>query len=131
MCIDHDQGEEISRLPILPSEAEITASDIVARPLPVNQVGRRYTSVLEYLETHFQLLREDYIEPMRQGINAFRKHSSRRTAGTGTGRFWLENHDIDLNIYVDVRFEPCPKLGRKGIERQVTAEALHNFSDSI
>lgn len=56
---------------IEPSEEELLTSSKQSHTLPVNLVGKRYGSILAYLETHFQLLREDFLESLRSGIQSY------------------------------------------------------------
>lgn len=53
---------------IEPSEEELLTSTLT---LPFNLVGKRYGSILAYLETHFQLLRGDFLESLRSGIQSY------------------------------------------------------------
>lgn len=56
---------------IEPSEEELLTSSKDSHTLPINLVGKRYGSILAYLETHFQLLREDFLESLRSGIQSY------------------------------------------------------------
>lgn len=53
---------------IEPSEEELLTSTLT---LPFNLIGKRYESILAYLETHFQLLRGDFLESLRSGIQSY------------------------------------------------------------
>ncbi|KAL3693267.1 hypothetical protein R1sor_006918 [Riccia sorocarpa] len=70
-------GAKYRKLSIVPSKSELLQPHM-SLDLPVNLVGKRYASLLSYLETHFRLLREDCIDPLRQGICAFRNQQSSR-----------------------------------------------------
>lgn len=80
------QGSSFRDQSVAPTQEEIRAC-APASPVPVNQIDRRYPSSLTYLETHFRLLREDCLQPLRTGIQEYR-------AGF-PGR--------DVRIYTDVR----------------------------
>ncbi|RIA83764.1 P-loop containing nucleoside triphosphate hydrolase protein [Glomus cerebriforme] len=54
------------RIPIIPTEEEMLAPP--PKDLPINIIDEPYDSHEEYLETHYKLLREDCISPLREGI---------------------------------------------------------------
>ncbi|CAB4422693.1 unnamed protein product [Rhizophagus irregularis] len=58
-------------IPIIPTEKELLGP----RPedIPVNNIDGPYESLDEYLKTHYELLREDCLRPLREGIRLFRE----------------------------------------------------------
>jgi hypothetical protein len=63
------QAQDFRNAPIFPSAREILAG--VAPRLRKNVVDGKYENVMQYLDTHFRLLREDCIAPLREGIQAY------------------------------------------------------------
>jgi cold shock CspA family protein len=60
---------DFRNVPIFPDAAEILSGEPpVLRP---NIVDGHYENALEYLETHFRLLREDCLAPLRSGVRAY------------------------------------------------------------
>ena len=57
---------DFRNVPIFPTTEEILGGGPPA--LKPNIVDGLYDSVLEYLDTHFRLLREDCLAPLRQGV---------------------------------------------------------------
>lgn len=67
--LDRPPPNSFRALGIFPSENEILSSE---KPyLRANIVSGSYDSVEHYLDVQFRLLREDYIEPLRQGIGYY------------------------------------------------------------
>ncbi|KAM6979789.1 NFX1-type zinc finger-containing protein 1 [Aplochiton taeniatus] len=63
---DEEEQEDFRTLPIFPTVEEIHQEE---RPfLRPNLIGRRYASGELYLDTHFRLLREDFVRPLRDGV---------------------------------------------------------------
>ncbi|KAL2628685.1 hypothetical protein R1flu_013371 [Riccia fluitans] len=91
-------GVRYKKLSIMPSKAELLQPHL-SDDLPVNIVGKQYNSVYTYLETHFRLLQEDCIHPLRQGICTLRNQQSSR----------------ELRIYQRVRLARY-RCGEHGIE---------------
>ncbi|CAG8496191.1 11399_t:CDS:10 [Acaulospora colombiana] len=56
-------------IPIIPTREEILGE----RPtdLPINKVDEPFESIEEYLETHYKLLREDFVRSLREGIERY------------------------------------------------------------
>ncbi|KAL2634476.1 hypothetical protein R1flu_005955 [Riccia fluitans] len=104
----HFIGTEFRNISIVPNKAELLQPHLSV-DLPVNLVGKRYTSVLSYLETHFRLLREDCIDPLRQGIYAFRNKQSSKELRIYQQRVDMEKipftkYLLDLERQVDPPF---------------------------
>ncbi|CAG8649688.1 13822_t:CDS:10 [Funneliformis caledonium] len=73
-------------IPIIPTEKEILAPQ--PEDIPINRIDKPYDSMDEYLETHYKLLREDCLRPLRKGIQFFRTKP--------------EENNRDLRVYVKV-----------------------------
>ncbi|KAK6335892.1 hypothetical protein TWF730_003266 [Orbilia blumenaviensis] len=56
-------------LPDVPSTAELMTVEV---DLPVNEVGRPWETVDDYLGAHYELLREDAFSPLRDAVGQFR-----------------------------------------------------------
>jgi len=69
------EADHYEDMPVLPTSAEMLGQ--CAFEIAANM--RTYENCEDYIQTHFMLLREDYIEPLRNGIRDFMKgtHSSR------------------------------------------------------
>ena len=65
-----DPPEIFYEVPIIPSLDEITSKKPTF--LIKNIINGAYKSVEQYLDIHFRLLREDFLRPLREGINEFR-----------------------------------------------------------
>ncbi|EFJ30903.1 hypothetical protein SELMODRAFT_408664 [Selaginella moellendorffii] len=109
-------GPVFRKIPIIPSKDELLS--VIPTAVPVNKVGLRYTSVLEYLETHFRLLREDFINPLRQGIKQYINRQ---------GGYFAE-----VRIYSNVELKGV-RFTLNGIENKVSfvAEKVRNKTREI
>mmetsp|Transcript_122580 Transcript_122580/g.392305 ORF Transcript_122580/g.392305 Transcript_122580/m.392305 type:complete len:1641 (+) Transcript_122580:598-5520(+) len=78
------EADHYMDMPILPTSAEMLGQ--CAFELSENM--RTYEKVEDYVQTHFMLLREDYVEPLRAGIKLYMqgRHSPK-----------------DLHVYTDVK----------------------------
>ena len=66
--VDHEPPEDFVTLPILPTPQEI--NDHAKKPyLRPNIVKGEYRDWQHYLDVQFRLLREDFVGPLREGIN--------------------------------------------------------------
>ncbi|CAG8438249.1 2741_t:CDS:10 [Acaulospora morrowiae] len=76
------------KLPTMPTREELLSE----RPenIPVNKIDEPYESIEEYLETHYRLLREDFICSLREGIKLHREPKKDDDART------------DLRVYENV-----------------------------
>ncbi|XP_053250798.1 NFX1-type zinc finger-containing protein 1 [Podarcis raffonei] len=75
-----------------------------------NLISQPYESPAVYLDTHFRLLREDFVRPLREGILQFLQ--SFEEAGPGRRRF------DDIRVYLDARIL-APLCSRTGIDYKV------------
>ena len=79
---------EYRRLPILPTMDEICIS--TPPQLRSNLIHGAYMGWEHYYDTHFRLLREDFIAPLRRGVSEFRQVQRTR-------------HFLDVNVYTGVQ----------------------------
>ncbi|CAM6103853.1 unnamed protein product [Calypogeia fissa] len=109
----HCQGEEFRTTSIVPEKEELV--DFQAKQkLPVNRIGVQYSHINEYLETHFRLLREDCINPLRQGIKAYRS-SERNPNGDHARHSESSSAMLDLRVYTAVQLAGI-RCGDEGVE---------------
>lgn len=84
----------ISTMSLYPSPEDI---DCCERSLVSNKIEGSYTDVEHYLDVHFRLLREDFISPLRKGIEEYRiSHCKTNTRG--------KKKVNNIRIYNRVRF---------------------------
>lgn len=76
--------------PEIPSRDEISPPDGAEVALPANRMGSPFSKPISYLKTHYKLLREDAISPLREAVGKFRKDPQR-----------MDDHD--MRIYEQVR----------------------------
>ncbi|RHZ60861.1 hypothetical protein Glove_350g174 [Diversispora epigaea] len=57
-------------IPVIPTHKEIISFP-PPESIPINKIETPYSSIEEYLETHYKLLREDCIRPLREGIEDY------------------------------------------------------------
>ncbi|KAG9285408.1 hypothetical protein G9A89_010883 [Geosiphon pyriformis] len=83
-------------IPIIPTQYEL----LQPRPqdLPDNKLDEAYENVDQYLETHFRLLREDCIRPLREGIKKLREPEPDENIDDPT-----ESDISDIRIYEHVQ----------------------------
>jgi len=67
-----DPPDDFRQIPIIPTIDEIlTPDDSFLRP---NKTAGAYNSADHYLDVQFRLLREDFLRPLKNGIQEFRKN---------------------------------------------------------
>lgn len=91
---DHTaQQTSWQNLPEFPSASEIIPDDRTDVPdLPANPIDRAWNCKEKYVSTHYKLLREDGISPLREAVMEFRQSPSM-------------HDDRDLCVYTQV--SPC------------------------
>ena len=63
---DEEEQQDFRQTPICPTPEELQLQD---KPfLRLNTISQRYPNTHLYLDTHFRLLREDFVRPLREGI---------------------------------------------------------------
>eukprot|EP01114_Cavostelium_apophysatum_P012330 TRINITY_DN2745_c0_g1_i2.p1 TRINITY_DN2745_c0_g1~~TRINITY_DN2745_c0_g1_i2.p1 ORF type:complete len:1671 (+),score=513.90 TRINITY_DN2745_c0_g1_i2:432-5444(+) len=106
------QGEEedFRNISVFPSTEEIleVESGQLSSKISPNIVDGKYKNVMHYLDTHFRLLREDCIQPLREGIKSYIA-----TKQNSTGQI-----SRDIRIYHDVNIKGI-QCGRQGIVYRV------------
>ncbi|KAM7006466.1 NFX1-type zinc finger-containing protein 1 [Tautogolabrus adspersus] len=101
--------EDFRTIPIYPTLEELHKEE---RPfLRRNITSQRYTNTHEYLDTHFRLLREDFVRPLREGIQQllWNKKNMERSDKT------LKKKQFDdIRVYFDTKLV-VPKCTHTGI----------------
>ncbi|XP_030230322.1 NFX1-type zinc finger-containing protein 1 isoform X2 [Gadus morhua] len=108
-----NQGEEdlenFRTIPIYPTREEFHENKTpYLRP---NATTRQYANTETYLDTHFRLLREDFVRPLREGIQ--RLISSDLDMGKNTQQLKKERFN-DISVYFDAKLE-SPLCTRSGL----------------
>lgn len=107
------QGEEnlqnFRAIPIYPTPEEFHQDQ---KPfLRPNLTSQRYSNTHLYLDTHFRLLREDFVRPLREGIQQL----LRSQVDMGRGQNPLKSKQFDdIRVYFDTQLV-VPKCTRTGI----------------
>lgn len=66
VCDPDEDQQDFRSIPLYPTPEEFHQD---RRPyLRTNNTSQRYTNTHLYLDTHFRLLREDFVRPLREGI---------------------------------------------------------------
>ncbi|XP_071350561.1 NFX1-type zinc finger-containing protein 1 [Trachinotus anak] len=104
-----EQQQDFRTIPIYPTLEEFQPGN---RPfLRPNLTSQRYTNTHLYLDTHFRLLREDFVRPLREGIQQLLKNQleiGRNDNPLKTKRF------DDIRVYFDTQLV-VPKCTHTGI----------------
>ncbi|ELU00979.1 hypothetical protein CAPTEDRAFT_62018, partial [Capitella teleta] len=99
--------EDFKSLPITPTLADLMSDELPF--LRKNKITGRYRSVQHYLDVQFRLLREDFISPLRNGIQELlRSKELRKVKQTRL------NYQGDIRLYQNVHIN-VPICGRYGI----------------
>lgn len=96
--ITNDEGNQFRReynfrsIPVCPD-----ATDLAKRPsLPKNNINEKYKDGADqYLDTQFRLLREDFIRPLREGIEEYKQLVLNRQA---SGVIRIQNVNVYKNV---------------------------------
>ncbi|XP_042361275.1 NFX1-type zinc finger-containing protein 1 isoform X2 [Plectropomus leopardus] len=104
-----EEQQDFRTIPIYPTPKEFQEE---VRPfLRPNLTSQRYTNTHLYLDTHFRLLREDFVRPLREGIQQLlwnRMDKGRRDSPLKTKRF------DDIRVYFDTKLM-VPKCTPTGL----------------
>uniref|UniRef100_A0A672HCA1 RZ-type domain-containing protein n=1 Tax=Salarias fasciatus TaxID=181472 RepID=A0A672HCA1_SALFA len=108
-AVDDEPGEgdekNFKDIPIYPTLEEFHQ---VQRPfIRRNLTGQRYTNTYIYLDTHFRLLREDFVRPLREGIQQLLQMDGRNDN-------LLKKHFDDIRVYFNTKIM-APKCTRSGL----------------
>lgn len=115
-------------LPLLPTARELSPGAPEIDPSVTPNVTRgAYASPAHYLGTHFRLLREDCMAPLRAGLEAFRGHAASATSPPGSNSFADAFHRSchDIRVYYDVRVLGA-RCTRSGIVYRLSFSAAGN-----
>lgn len=97
----YDPPEDFTELSIIPTLEEILSDQMPF--LRKNVVSGAYQSVNHYLDVHFRLLREDFIQPLREGIVRFREIVNEAKSNRLDATMVRKLKQIDsLNVYMNV-----------------------------
>ena len=128
-----DPPEIFYEVPIIPSLDEITSKKPTF--LIKNIINGAYKSVEQYLDIHFRLLREDFLRPLREGINEFRDIIEEEKRTKAPNLQSIESRELmkkistidGLRAYLNVTFSEiaCSEKGLS-IILQLDAEKLKN-----
>ena len=101
--------ENFRTIPIYPTREEFHENKTpYLRP---NATTRQYANTETYLDTHFRLLREDFVRPLREGIQ--RLIWSHLDQGKNTQQLKKERFN-DISVYFDAKLE-SPLCTRSGL----------------
>lgn len=109
--------EDFRLIPVFPTPEDIFLESMWK--LKPNRVSGRYRSDAEYLDTHFRLLREDLIKPLRDGISAqftLRNHFS----GSEKARGGLLLYQNACLVEVRISFSSITYLVRYSSKERAT-----------
>lgn len=109
LAIDDEPGEgdeqNFRAIPIYPTLEEFHQ---VQRPfIRPNLTSQRYTNTHIYLDTHFRLLREDFVRPLREGIQQLLQMDGRNDN-------LQKKHFDDIRVYSNTQIV-APKCTRSGL----------------
>ncbi|KAM8916847.1 NFX1-type zinc finger-containing protein 1 isoform 1-T2 [Spinachia spinachia] len=95
-----EMQQDFRTIPIYPTPEEFKQEQ---RPfLRPNLTSQRYTSTHLYLDTHFRLLREDFVRPLREGVQQLLQSQVEKEGGHG-GRRAHPNANDDIRMYLDTK----------------------------
>ena len=109
-----DPQDLFYEIPVIPSLSEITSNNKIY--LRKNITYGAYKNVEHYLDVNFRLLREDFLRPLRDGINIFKTIIEEEKLKAKTPNFKIADSrnlmkrisNIDgLRAYYDVYFSSC------------------------
>ncbi|CAG8622792.1 22327_t:CDS:10, partial [Racocetra persica] len=106
----NNDKSDIRKISIIPTKDEILSLRQPSLPI-ISKNAHHFLSdcTARFLDTHFRLLREDMISPIRAGINHFLAYINKNETQVQSGIFRHEKEDIDssLNVYTNLRFVSC------------------------
>ncbi|XP_041800203.1 NFX1-type zinc finger-containing protein 1 isoform X2 [Chelmon rostratus] len=104
-----EEQQDFRTIPIYPTPEEFHQDH---RPfLRPNLTSQRYTNTHLYLDTHFRLLREDFVRPLREGIQQLLWNQM--DVGRGDSPLKKKRFD-DIRVYFDTRLV-VPKCTHTGL----------------
>ncbi|KAL6112273.1 znfx1 [Pungitius sinensis] len=110
---DEEMQQDFRAIPIYPTPEEFQQEQ---RPfLRPNLTSQRYTSTHLYLDTHFRLLREDFVRPLREGIQQLLQSQTEKGGGEGGRHGHLKAKQFDdIRVYFDTKLV-VPKCTLSGM----------------
>uniref|UniRef100_A0A4W6EBA4 Zinc finger NFX1-type containing 1 n=1 Tax=Lates calcarifer TaxID=8187 RepID=A0A4W6EBA4_LATCA len=106
---DNPEQQDFRTIPIYPTPEEFQQEH---RPfLRPNLTSQRYTNTHLYLDTHFRLLREDFVRPLREGIQQLRRNQM--AIGSSDQPLKTKRFD-DIRVYFDAQLM-VPKCTHAGL----------------
>ncbi|XP_075997105.1 NFX1-type zinc finger-containing protein 1 [Genypterus blacodes] len=107
---DEEEPEDFRTIPIYPTRDEFHQEE---KPfLRANLTTQRYINTHVYLDTHFRLLREDFVRPLREGIQ--RILYIQMNIGGGDDNVLKKERFDDIRVYFDTRLI-MPKCTTSGL----------------
>ncbi|XP_044066857.1 NFX1-type zinc finger-containing protein 1-like isoform X2 [Siniperca chuatsi] len=106
-----EEQQDFRTIPIYPTREEFHQDH---RPfLRPNLTSQRYTNTHLYLDTHFRLLREDFVRPLREGIQQLLRNQMGREGGRSDNSLKTKRFD-DIRVYFDTKLV-VPKCTPTGL----------------
>lgn len=106
---EEEDLEDFRTIPIFPTPEEFQQD---VRPfLRPNLTSQRYSNTHTYLDTHFRLLREDFVRPLREGVQQLLQSQVDR--GTSKKQLKAKRFD-DIRVYFDTQVV-APRCTTSGI----------------
>jgi hypothetical protein len=93
-------SDDFRYCPVLPTQELLFDETARQENLQPNQTTRGFFDLQHYLNVHFRLLHEDFLQPLRNGIREFRAFMKQDQNQFNPRRF---QHD-DLRVYYGVKF---------------------------
>uniref|UniRef100_A0A8C2WIA0 Zinc finger NFX1-type containing 1 n=1 Tax=Cyclopterus lumpus TaxID=8103 RepID=A0A8C2WIA0_CYCLU len=108
-----EMQQDFRTIPIYPTPEEFQQEQ---RPfLRPNLTSQRYTNTHLYLDTHFRLLREDFVRPLREGIQQLVRQMDKAGGSDEGGDNALKRKKFDdIRVYFDTKLV-VPKCTSAGI----------------
>ncbi|KAH9322918.1 hypothetical protein KI387_017557 [Taxus chinensis] len=107
---------------IIPRPEELLNDEGCEYYVPKNKVGEQYKDTFSYFDTHFRLLREDFLEPYREVVKELRRnyqHGRLPMRNCDQERGYMEqNVTTGFQLYRNVQYLGM-KAGREGVEHGV------------
>lgn len=111
--LGEEEQQNFRTIPIYPTPEEFALDQ---RPfLRPNLTSQRYTNTHLYLDTHFRLLREDFVRPLREGIQQMLQNQI--NMGRSDKPLRTKQFD-DIRIYFDTQVM-VPKCTQTGLAYMV------------
>ncbi|ODM88663.1 NFX1-type zinc finger-containing protein 1 [Orchesella cincta] len=104
--------QDYRRVQIVPTLKELLEDK---RPfLRPNKIKGAYDSPEHYLDVQFRLLREDFVQPLRKGVEHFLENKGEYLKTTGKKKFKNQQQDASVRIYTRVEFNRVEKSRDNG-----------------